>query len=145
MAYTTSAAVASEFKKITIDANSAVTSTEVDEFISQTDAMIDGVIQARYTVPVSASEALKILKTISTAFVAKRVADIMKLKTGEVEKEQEPKFDTLYYHAKKMLEQIRKGELILSGAQSSTSHQGVKSFNVDNSIEHTMKKGIDQW
>lgn len=145
MAYSTATDIQSEFKGTTFSATSAITSTEVAEFITQTDAMIDAKISNRYTTPVTSTEALKVLKTISIGFVSKRVANILKVKTGEVSKDQDPKYDDLYSLAKKMLEDIRKGDLVLSGAALSSSKAGVSSFNVDNDVEHTMKKGIDQW
>ena len=81
MAYSTNSDIQSEFKNLAYS-SSGITSAEVDEFIAQEDAYIDGRIGNKYDTPVTASNSVKILKTISIQLVAARVKTILAVKTG---------------------------------------------------------------
>jgi phage gp36-like protein len=146
MAYSTTAQVASEFKDITFNATSAVTDTEVDRFIEEADAEIDGRVGKRYEVPVTGTASLKILRTISIGIVADRIRDILELKNPtmpELEQGIRPKSSAA--KARKMLEQISKGDLLLSDATLANAHMGMKSFAVDEGLEYEYQSGVPQW
>jgi len=86
MAYTTVDKVKSMFRKISVKAdtgdektNTVLTIEEVDEFILETDAMIDCRLEKYYTVPITGVESLKIVGMISKFFVAETVKGILKV------------------------------------------------------------------
>ncbi len=72
MAYSTNSDIQSEFKSLTYNSN-GITSAEVDAFIEQEDAFIDGIVGRKYETPVTGTYALRIMKTISVQLVASRV------------------------------------------------------------------------
>jgi len=143
MAYCTNSDVQAEFKKLNFD-SSGITSAEVDEFINQEDAYIDGVISQKYDVPVTASESLKILKTISIHLVAYRVKAILAVKTG-IEATDQGGENSLKAMADQKLTQIVEGKLRLRDADLANSYDGVKSFAVSDDIDHIFDRGVDQW
>ncbi len=143
MPYCTPSDVTSEFKKLTLN-DSTVSTAKVTEWISQADAYIDGKIGLKYEVPITATEALKIVKQISIWLVAGRVKDVLETATGESSTEQVSRGD-LAKMAKALIQEIIEGKLKLSGATLASSSDGVRSFAVDNAEEHTVKKGEDQW
>lgn len=145
MAYSVTSDVASEFKKITFDANSSVTSTEVTEFISQIDAWIDGVLTSKYETPVTGTESLKILKMISIGLTVQRLIPILRVKTGVENLDQDTQ--SVVSRAQDLLKDIKKNDLILTDAVKKTTHEGFKSYTSDNSdtIDFTFKVGTDQW
>lgn len=153
MAYVTAANVASEFKKIAFDSNSAITDTEVTEFIEQEEAVINATVSNRYEVPVTGTEAVKILKNISVAYVAYRVAKILNLKK-DIPLPEKFVSQTLlaniqegdkYKEAKRLLYDIRDGKIILKDATALSTTQGVKSYNAENAIGPQWKRDTRQW
>lgn len=144
MPYSTYTDVASEFKDIDFTSvNSKVLSTEVTEFISQADSLIDAAISNKYEVPVTGTASLKLLKMISILLVRDRILEIIAAKTGNDETSQDPTKKYLI-SPKDMLKSISKGDMKLVDAVV-ISGGGVSSFNVDHSIKHVFKKGVDQW
>lgn len=144
MPYSTYTDVASEFKDIDFTATGAkVSSTEVTEFIVQADALIDAMISNKYEVPVTGTKSLSLLKMISIMIVRDRILEIMSVKTGDEETTQDPSKKYLI-SPKDMLKAISKGDTKLVDAVA-LSGGGVSSFNVDHSIKHVFKKGVDQW
>lgn len=144
MAYCTNANVASEFKDITFSSSTIVTDTEVDAFIAQVDAMIDGKLGNKYTVPITGSGALLIVKMISIYLTAYRVQSILELKTGETDKETSAR-NKNKDSAEKMLEDIFSGKMKLTDATLSTSHDGVKGYTYSNDIEAAASVTTDMW
>lgn len=144
MSYAVYGDVQAEFKDITFSSTTKVKDTEVTEFIVQADALIDAKVGMKYETPVTASGSLPILKMICIMLVSSRVKKILQVKTPEAEKNQEAAPDESRL-AMKMLEEISSGKLPLPGATLATSHDGVASYNVDEGICHTFKKGEDQW
>ena len=149
MAYATSANVASEFKNITFGASTAVTSTEVDRFITEAESLINARVGEIYTVPLDTSvspEAFIIMRMISIMFVADRVRQVLQVKDVTLDElKQGVRPISSMKDAAKLLDKIVSREVILSDAVNQTAHQGMASFNEDNSIEHTFEKGIEQW
>ena len=143
MAYSTNADVQSEFKNLTYTSN-GITSAEVDEFISQEDAYIDGMVGGKYATPITGSESLKIIKTISIYLVANRVKTILAVKTG-ISKTEQDSVSSLASIAKEKLKMIREGTLILSDATLARASDGVDSFAVSDDIKHVFDRDKDQW
>lgn len=144
MAYCTNSDVTNEFRRLTLN-DSTVSTAKVDAWISQEDAYIDGKVGLKYVVPITATEALKIIKKISILLVSARVKDALDM--GE---DADPKIEIIEKgnprkKAEAMLQDIIDGKLLLSGASLATSADGVKSFNASNSIEHVMDKSKRQW
>ena len=144
MAYATASDISSEFKNITFSSTTAVTDTEVTEFIDQESAYINSVIAGRYVVPVTGTESLKTLKVICIELVAMRVKRIMAVKTGNVDTSQESLSNpSKSPHTK--LNEIREGITLLTDATLKNSNGGVSSYTVTNNIENTFKRNTDQW
>jgi len=140
MAYSVYGDVQSEFKSTTFGASTKITSTEVTEFISQADAMIDGIVSGKYVTPVTGSESLKIVKMISINLVAGRIWNILEREGTDAKN----KGHDLIEFAKAMLKKITEGKLELSDATSIASTT-FESYNKTNAIVGLIDKDTDQW
>lgn len=149
MAYATSTDIASEFKNITFDSSSAVTDAEVDGFIEQEEAVINATISNRYEIPVTGTEALKVLKKVTIDYVACRVAKILNLKKDipipEKFVPQTLNECAAFRESQKLLFKIRDGKMILADAEAVSSEQGVKSYNASNNICPLWERDTKQW
>jgi len=149
MAYATATDIEAEFKNITFDTSSAITETEVTEYINQEEAYINAIVSNRYEIPITGNEARKILKNISIACVAYRVAKVLNLKKDVPIPEkfvpQAINEGAAYREAKKKLEMIQKGKVILDDATALSSQQGVKSYNASNNILPIWERDTRQW
>jgi len=144
MAYCTTANVQSEFKDITFSASTSITSTEISDFIDQADAEINGRVGLVYVTPITGSIALLIIKSISIGIVTQRVKDILAVKTGNPDVEQEGRTNSAIA-ARKMLDEIVSGKMLLTDAVKRSSGDGVKSYTSINNIEHVFEKETNQW
>lgn len=150
MTYATVANIESEFKNMDFTATSPVlTAPEIVEFINEEEAYINTTVENRYEVPVTDSESILILKKISIAFVAYRVAKILNLKK-EVPipakfVPQQLNEGAAYLEAKKQLAEIKSGKLILNSAIARAGTQGIKSYNSVNSISPLWERDKKQW
>ena len=149
MSYADVADIQSEFKKITFSSDFAVTDTEVTAFIAQEEAIINATISNRYVTPITGTDAEEILKKITIAYVAYRVAKIINLKKDVPIPE---KFvpQTLneggaFRIANKQLQDIQSGKIILGDAEQRSNEQGVKSFNAINNVEPIWIRDKKQW
>ena len=149
MPYATSSDIASEFKGTTFGSSTTVKAAEVTEFISQEEAVINATISNRYEIPITGTEALKVLKSISIAYVAYRVAEIINLKKDiPLPEKVEPQTldkGSKFREAQKRLLAIRDGKIILTDAVAVSSGQGVESYNSDNNILPIFERDKDQW
>lgn len=149
MAYSTNAQVASEFKDITFGGSTPLTDTEVDRFIEEADAFINAKISKRYSTSITEVGnpiSFAILRNISIWLVAERVREIMQVKGISVEQlKQGARVPAGRKEAMKMLEEIAGGKLDLSDATLADSDDRIASFNVDNDIEHSFKRNVEQW
>ena len=149
MAYSEVSDIESEFKNITFDSNSAIEESEVNLFIAQEDAVIDATISNRYEVPITGSNAIVVMRKISIAYVAYRVAKILNLKKDiPIPKEmisQSINEASTFRVAKKNLEDIQSGKIVLNDAVARSSEQGVKSYNASNSIGPLWERDTKQW
>jgi len=145
MAYSVYTDVASEFKSVTFSSTTAVTDSEVTEFISQIDAWIDGILYSKYETPITGTESLKILKMLSIGLTVQRLIPILRVKTGSEGLDQETQ--SVVTRATDILKEIKSNKIVLSDATARTTNQGFKSFTNDNSdtIDYTFKSGTDQW
>ena len=143
MAYSTNSNIQSEFKNLTYTSG-GITSAEVDAFIEEEDAFIDGIIGRKYVVPATGTYALRILKTISIQLVVSRIKRILAVKTGRPELDQDSS-SNLFAMAKTKLDDIAAGRLILSDATLGNATDGVDSFAVSDDLEHIFKRDVDQW
>lgn len=144
MAYTTEARVESEFKDVNFTATSAVTSTDVAGFIEEADAEINATLSGKYLTPITGTESLLVVRQISTWLVADRVRYILRVKTGD-EGLRQGAPESYGRLAREMLQKLVKGTLKLNDAMLASTSDGVRSFAVDESLEHTFKKSVDQW
>lgn len=145
MAYCTVDHVAGEFKSVSFSTTTAITTSEVERFIAEEDAYINSRLSKRYETPITGAEALLIVRKISIGLVAGRVQRIMKVKTAEEPTNQDGQSLDLGAGAKKMLEMIVNDEMRLPDNDLATTHQGIQSFNVDESVEPVFEQGVDQW
>ena len=143
MAYSTNSDVQSEFKNLTYSSG-GITSAEVDEFIDQEDAFIDGIVGRKYTTPITGTYALRIIKNISIQLVTSRIKRILAVKTGIPETEQDSS-GNLFGQAKTKLDDIAAGRLLLSDATLGNTSDGVDSFAVSDDLEHIFKRDVQQW
>lgn len=146
MAYCDVDAIKAEFKSITFTgSDAAVTTADVEEFITQASNEIDSRLSIRYAVPVTAgTSALSLLKQICTWIVSSRIKDITEVKEVNENADQDVKSD-LGTRARKMLDQIVNGEINLIGATLASSSAGVTSYVSANNIERTFKRGEESW
>ncbi len=138
--------VEAEFKDVTFDSNTAITEADVTRFIVEADAEINGRVGLVYVTPVTAVEALVLLRRISIGIVSTRIKAILAVKTGAEKADQGNKTpDGDPY--RKMLTQIVKGDMILAGATKRSTGDGVSSAssNAASGCAHTFKKGEEQW
>lgn len=137
--------ISAELKGVTFSASTKVTSTQLAGFIAQADAMIDGKVGQRYTTPITGANALLIVKRISILLVLAIVKPIFEVKTDDPKANQSPIGSDDYKKAMALLTDIVEGNLLLSDASALGTHGGIKSYNVDEEIDHTFEIGTDQW
>ena len=149
MAYAIVTDIEAEFKNITFNATSAVTDTEVTEFISQEEAVINATISNRYEVPTEGTESIKVMKSISIMYVAYRVAKILNLKKDvpipEKMVAQTLNEGSAFRKAEKTLLKIQKGTLVLTDATALSSGQGIQSYNSENCLGPLWERDVRQW
>ena len=148
MAYCTTDHVAGEFKGIVFNSTSTVTESEVIRFIAEAGAEINSTLSSRYSVPITGTESLILIRQINIMLVAQRVKDILTVKTGVTAPDQgnnQGNTIRLDITARKMLQNIISEKINLTDATLLDSQSGVASYNVTNSIEPFFEKGVDQW
>lgn len=142
MAYSTNSDVTNEFKSF--DTSGKITTAKIDEWIGQADAYIDGRVGTVYTTPVTGTNSLKILKEISIGLVAQRISRVLEVKSITPKGDQYIPKD-LIKKAEKRLDMIVKRELLLSDAKERSTHNGVKSYSKDNTVNRVFDQTKDQW
>lgn len=94
MAYSTSDKVKSMFRFLdTGSGTSAITDSEIDTFIDEADAEIDGKLHEYYEVPITGTHSLKIMSKISTLKAAHLVRGVLDSVGQESEDEKAINFD----------------------------------------------------
>lgn len=152
MTYATVAEINSEFKSMTpalTGSDGALIESEIEAFIEQEEAFINETISNRYTVPVSGTQSIKVLKSISIAFVAYRVAKVLNLKKHipipDKFAPQDLNEGSAYKIAKERLKAIQNGDVVLQDAEALTTGQGISSYNSTNNISQIWKRDTKQW
>ena len=144
MAYCTKEDVQAEFKQLTYDGGGVISSTAVDDWISQADAYINSKVGLQYVVPVTGTESLKILKSMSIALVAERIRGKLSVKTGKTENDQNSQ-STGLKTVNAMLTDIIDQKLLLSDATLVNANSGVSDYNSTHDVKHQFKINQDQW
>lgn len=144
MGYCTQVNVEAEFKAITFDADTTVTATELAEFISQADALIDSIIGNKYVVPLTGATSLLVLKYISTLLVSDRVRKVIAVRTPVGDKNQDGVRGE-YKTAMDFLDKIVNGELRLDGELWITTTGGFNDYVSENGITPIFDVTKDQW
>ena len=144
MAYVTPTQVASQFPGVSFDTNTKINSTEIAEWIAEADQEINSRVGLKYEVPITGEKSLLILRTISRKIVGQQVKETLNIKTPAEETTQGGPVD-LAKQGRQMLSNIVSGKILLPDAIPVSTSDGVKSFNIDCAIEHTFKRGVEQW
>lgn len=148
MAYAVVADVASEFKDIEFASGTTVTDTEVTEFITQAEALINSFVAKRYQLPITLvdnPDSFSILKWCSVTLVAERVRAIMEVKETAEEVTQGGRRKTPADKVKDKLKAISVGDIELHDADKISSGSGVGSFSAACDDPFTFERGKDQW
>lgn len=119
------------------------TATKVGEVMAETDAMIDSVLRAKYTLPVTDADDLLVLRRISLALTAERVREIMGIQT------QNPSTDQQYVattadKARADLKAIQAGKVQLNSSPAN-AYDGSRSYARENGLTAVFKKNETQW
>ena len=150
MAYAIKTEIESEFKDLKISASgTAIIETEATRFINEAGAEIDAYISKIYTLPVTASDALLLLKKICIDLVTFRITKILSIKNAFIVPEskiiQEITEGTAYRHALKLLDELKKGNIDLVGAEKNQTYGAMKSYTKENSLEPIFQRYNEQW
>jgi len=89
MAFVTEAQVKGMFRNIDVAGDTSITSTDTIQFIDDADSEINAILKEFYVIPITGSEALKILQTISKYKVAHIIKTILELNVQVSDKVQE--------------------------------------------------------
>lgn len=147
MAYCTYQEVQSDFKSLDLTATSLVTITDVQGFITESDALINSYLGMRYKVPIISGPALDLLKLYSRSLTSLRIKRLLEVvQTVNTEANQVVKLTLLSEKdVIQNLKDIRDGKAILPGTPELTKAGGFNSFNTKNCIKPVFKKGEKQW
>lgn len=145
MAYADQDDIEGEFKNADFGAvGSIITPTNISEWIAQEEAVLNGRLGTKYTVPITGTSSLLIVNKISILLVCKRIRNKMTLKGMDPGKNQDGIEDERKY-ANELIDQIIAGTLLLSDASLKTTANGVRSYNVDNDVTPLFDVETDQW
>lgn len=147
MSYTTYSEVQSDFKNITFGATGNVTSSDVTQFITEADALINAYVGARYTVPVTSGDGLNLLKFLSRSLVTARIKKILEVKNEKNAEANQNVVGVLLSPKQVMdiLTDIKDDKISLAGAVDLVSNSGFYSYNSSESIEPVIEKETTQW
>jgi hypothetical protein len=148
MAYSSLSDIQAEFKNLTFGPTTTPKDTVVSGFIDQADAEINARIGLRYAVPINTAScpvAAVTLKRLSTWLVTARVKEILKVKTGDAASSQDSRGGDLGKMARDQLDQISKGQYLLSDAPLANTTEGMQSFGYSNGETLFFDKDSDQW
>lgn len=135
-----------EFKALTVNASTAITSAKIQQYITTEEAVINGKIAGLYSVPIAASASISfsIMQGLALAAVRARILPIVAVKTGKDDLDQGGASDLREY-VKETLDMIRNREMILVDATLVDANGGIDSYNVDESVEAVFDKDVEQW
>lgn len=128
MAYCDSSDIQSLIKWVTFSATSKVTTTELQEYISESDTIIDAKLDRIYQVPITNADDINILKYISARLTASEVAQILVLHSaGQIPPVIKKWQDSAY----EQLEKIVEGIIELPNSAKATNSKGLYSYTAD--------------
>jgi len=114
MAYCVNTDVTAMFPGMTFSASGTkITTGQIDTWIVEFSAIIDGQIVGVYVVPVTGTESLKVLKEICRHYVAAQVMDIL---TAGASGRDNPVAERWRKYALDMLDKIISGDVVLTDA-----------------------------
>lgn len=148
MAYATTALVEADFKDMTFTTTTNVKIADVDQFIVESDALINSYVGSVYVVPVVTSGAgLELLKLLSRSLTAARIKRLMEVKQDKGTDANQNILSVLLSPDKVMdiLKDIQKQNIVLAGADLLVSGGGFYNKNVADDIETVAKKDERQW
>jgi hypothetical protein len=149
LAYTTRQEIEADFKDTNFTTTSNVRIKDVEQFIVESDALINAYVGTVYTVPVTtAGQGLSLLKLLSRSLTATRVKAILKVKQETASKDANQNvLDTLLSTAQvmKILRDIQEKTIALEGASALTSGGGFYSNNVNEDVEPVITKEDKLW
>jgi hypothetical protein len=147
MAYVTETLIEAEFKDIDFTASSAVTTTDITEFITQEEAMLNAQLNTVYSVPIASASspiAFNVCRLAATLFVKARILDILYVKSN-TEADQENTGDAVRLVAQGMIDKILDKTMLLYDATLAESNGGVRSYGSENDYEAKFTMDDDQW
>lgn len=146
-AYATTAEVQEEFKAIDFTSSTtAVTTTEIDRFLLEAQAEIHTYLATRYTIPITGTEALVVMRTISIWLVKSRIVMIMRQKQVDVKGDQDVGPVSLRKQAIDWLKMLASGKMVLSDAPViATNHGGMDSYLAGKDFCYDFDRDKRQW
>ena len=147
MAYVTEALIEAEFKDIDFNASSAVTTSDITEFITQEEALLNAQVGTVYSVPIASASSpisFNICRLASTLMVKARILDILYVKSN-TEADQENTGDAIRLVAQGMIDKILSKTLLLYDATLAVGSGGVSSYASENSYAGKFTMDDDQW
>jgi phage gp36-like protein len=144
MAYSDSNDIQALIKWVTFSNTSKVTLTELQQYISDADTIIDSKLERIYQVPITNADDINILKYISARLAAVEIAQVLVLHAnGQIPptiiKWQDAAYDRL--------EKILDGTIDLPNSTKLTSNKGLYSYTADenNDCEAIWSMKDDNW
>lgn len=131
MAYATAAQVQNEFKSIDFASSGLVTTAKVEQWIEETEAEINARISGKYTVPVTATTAVLLLRRICIGMVKCRIDEILAVKAPIDPNKQAAFTPTCEARFEKLMDKIASGKIPLPGADLGTPGGGWDSEVAD--------------
>lgn len=148
MAYCAVSDIQAEFKSLTINSTSLVTTTSVTQFIVEADALINAYVSTRWTTPITGdAQSVALMSLFSRTLVADRIRGILANKQQtNTDANQQVKSDG--YSTKNVmqaLQAIQSGNMQLTGAQLLLGNAGFFSNNYDRGELPRFRKNRKQW
>lgn len=144
MAYSDSNDIQSLIKWVTFSNTSKITITELQQYISDADTIIDSKLERIYQVPITDMDDINILKYISARLAASEVAQVLVLHAaGQIP----PVITKWQKTAYEQLEKIIDGTIELSNSTKLVSNKGLYSYTADtaNECDPIWTMSGDEW
>ena len=145
MSYATPTDIQNEFKSLAIDTGTQITTAKIQGYLDQTDKKIDSYLGTVYTVPITSTNALVLVKNIEIDMVAARVAKILQIKNAAILDgkgvRQEILDQSAYKNAIAYLKDLQAQKATLLDAAFVSSGSGMESYE----YEAVVQRGVDQW
>ena len=148
MSYCVASDIQKDFPGVTFDgtASSKVKLATLSEFITDADALINSYLSGRYSVPITGTESLKVLKLYSRTLVSDKVKGILEVKQAtNAGANQNVRTGLSTKDVIKLLQDLQDGSAQLSDADLVLEYGGVSSFNVREGKTAEFKKDSENW